>query len=103
MTGPVVIQGIHATVQASAFQNETTMLEYQNKIWKGKHGPASWGDRVLGIFDSAGAHLTERVLDRFQSELRTDTVIIPGGCTSKAQPMDITINRSVKSRVHTSP
>lgn len=88
-----VMQGIIATVQESAFMNEACMFEYQDKIWNHKHGPMSWGGRVLGVFDSHRAHCTDRVTQRFEEKLNTDVVIIPGGCTSKVQPMDIGVNR----------
>jgi hypothetical protein len=91
-----------ATVQHSAFMNEPTMRQYQDKIWKHKSGPMSWGGRILGVFDSASAHITDLILARFANELNTDTAIIPGGCTSKAQPMDIGVNRAMKTRVRSS-
>lgn len=75
------------------------MLEYQDRIWNHPHGPMSWPGRILGVFDKAGAHITELVLERFEKKLNTDTAIIPGGCTSKVQPMDRGINRAMKTRV----
>ena len=53
---------------------------------------------TLLILDSAGAYLTSDVR-RALADLNTVLVIIPGGYTSKLQPMDVGANKPWKDRV----
>ncbi|RPB05506.1 hypothetical protein L873DRAFT_1797893 [Choiromyces venosus 120613-1] len=50
---------------------------------------------MLLVLDLFGAHKTEEVLDTFSAN---DIVVsmIPGGCTSLVQPLDVSINRPFK-------
>jgi 5-formaminoimidazole-4-carboxamide-1-beta-D-ribofuranosyl 5'-monophosphate synthetase len=53
-------------------------------------------DRSLLVIDSFRAHLTDAV----KKELRKKNVVqavIPGGCTSKLQPLDVSINKPFKA------
>ena len=49
----------------------------------------------LLVWDSFKAHLTEDVLKEL-ARLQIHSVVIPGGCTSKAQPLDVSINKPLK-------
>ena len=50
---------------------------------------------TLLVLDLFGAHKTEEVLNTFSAN---DIVVsmIPGGCTSLVQPLDVSINRPFK-------
>uniref|UniRef100_U9SUI3 HTH CENPB-type domain-containing protein n=1 Tax=Rhizophagus irregularis (strain DAOM 181602 / DAOM 197198 / MUCL 43194) TaxID=747089 RepID=U9SUI3_RHIID len=48
--------------------------------------------------DFFSAHRTDAVKQRFR-EKRTDLAVIPGGLTSHLQPLDVSLNRSFKSKV----
>ena len=53
---------------------------------------------ALLVMDSFSAHITAKVraeLDRINAY----PAIIPGGCTSKAQPLDVVINKPNKDRI----
>ena len=54
--------------------------------------------RSLLILDSFTAHKTFAVKNRFH-EKYTDIAIIPGGLTSRLQPLDVSLNKSFKSKV----
>lgn len=93
--------GIFATTQQSGFQDETTMLAYLKNIWrtKGGNGPADWDRPILAVLDSHKSHLTEKVKAEMSSHYKATLAVIPGGCTSYAQPLDLGVNRSFKSKV----
>ena len=48
--------------------------------------------------DSFTAHKTEAVKQRFY-EKRTDLAVIPGGLTSRLQPLDVSLNKPFKAKV----
>ena len=54
-------KGVVAAVQDKGWMDEAKMLEYQNKVWA--PGPANFGERLLGVFDSHKPHLTDKVLE----------------------------------------
>ncbi len=47
------------------------------------------------MLDSFRAHYTQPVIDGFE-RANSRSAIIPGGCTSKIQPLDVSINRPFK-------
>lgn len=72
--------------------NESVMLQWIRDIW------AKYTKRCpsILILDSFSGHLTEEVQRAF-SECNTTTIVIPSGCTSVLQPLDVSINKPVKS------
>ena len=53
------------------------------------------GKPALLCLDTLSGHLTEEVKKAFQ-KCRTKLLLIPGGCTSILQPLDISINKPFK-------
>ena len=53
-------------------------------------------DNPLLTFDSFSAHKTDDVHSKLV-ENKSDILIIPPGCTSKCQPMDVCINKAFKA------
>ena len=51
---------------------------------------------VLLVFDNFKEHLKEEVLAKL-TESNISYVIIPGGCTSKIQPLDVCLNKPFKT------
>ena len=49
----------------------------------------------LLVFDSFKAHLVDNVLQALK-RANASIVVLPGGCTSKAQPVDVSLNRPIK-------
>jgi len=50
------------------------------------------------VYDSFRGHTVNSVKNRLV-EKNTNIAVIPGGCTSKLQPLDVAINKSFKSKV----
>ncbi|CAI7867777.1 unnamed protein product [Closterium sp. NIES-54] len=54
--------------------------------------------KALLVLDSYRGHLTPEVKKKF-GELNLVPAVIPAGCTSEIQPLDIAVNRSFKAAV----
>ena len=71
------------------------MLVWLDKIYL----PYINKDPLLGsyllIVDKASSHIADEVLEKCCGNLR-DVSIIPNGCTSFMQPLDVAINRPLK-------
>ena len=52
----------------------------------------------LLVFDSFKAHFVDDVLQALK-RANASNVVLPGGCTSKAQPVDVSLNRPIKDTV----
>ena len=50
------------------------------------------------ILDSFAVHIMPTVKQRLK-EINTVPVVIPGGCTSKVQPLDVSLNKPFKSYI----
>jgi hypothetical protein len=76
--------------------NEETMKSWIIKAWKKRSGTFMNPKSVL-VLDSCRVHLMENV----KKELSkcSQLAIIPGGLTKKLQPLDISVNRSFKSKL----
>ena len=66
------------------------MLKWISKVLvkytKGRH--------ALLVFDTFKGHLKEEVLAKLL-EMNISHVVIPGGCTSKVQPLDVSLNKRI--------
>ena len=54
---------------------------------------------AMMVFDSFRGHLEGSVKEKF-NQSNIDLVVIPGGLTSKCQPLDIVINKLFKDNLH---
>ena len=72
------------------------MQDWLNKIYL----PYINKDQLLGsgllIIDKASSRIADEVLEKFCGNLK-DVSILPGGCTSIMQPLDVEINRPFKN------
>lgn len=68
--------------------NESLMLEWIDLVWE----PATEGQRTFLVLDAFVAHFTPAVKQKFK-EITTVPLAIPGGCTSKLQPLDVSLNK----------
>lgn len=90
--------------QSSAWADEEIMLNYLNNEWKTSVDldPGSFivGNKKpqLRILDVHKAQKTEK-FKSLTRELNTFLVMVPGGCTSLVQPLDIMLNKPFKNRV----
>jgi hypothetical protein len=82
-------------VQANAWMDTPTMLEWVAKVWKpwtlSKHGAPT-----MLILDEMSAHMTTDVRNAI-AECNTHLGLIPGGYTSKLQVMDVGYNKPFKN------
>ena len=73
------------------------MLKWISDIWVKytKRWPS------LLFLDTFSAHLTDKVKDAFQNS-NTTVLVIPDGCTSILQPLDVSINKPIKAYMRNS-
>ena len=79
-------------LQEKGWMDEVLMLDWIKNVLR----PFTDRNPSLLVMDSYRAHLTDKV----KKELRKancDLAIIPGGCTSVLQPLDVSINRPYKA------
>ena len=80
-----------------SWANEQSTIVYLNRIW-GRNNT----HRRLMVWDTFRGHCTERVKTTLRREFNTDIVFIPGGCTSKLQPADVSWNKPLKNYIQNS-
>ena len=91
----VVLPGFIVIVQENGWMVEKLTLRFIKEIWMHNMGSDS-----LLVWDSFCSHITEAVI----KELHKHNVrpeVIPGGCTSKAQPLDVSLNKPFKGVLRT--
>ena len=94
------VQGSEGTLvsyQKKAWMDEKLMLKWISDIWVKytKRRPS------LLFLDTFSAHLTDKVKDAFQNS-NTTVLVIPDGCTSILQPLDVSINKPIKAYMRNS-
>ena len=77
------VVGVFIRAQDKAWMDKP-MLEWIDLVWE----PATEGRRALLILDSFSAAIKERL-----KKINTVLVVIPGGCMSKVQPLDVSLNK----------
>ena len=85
--------------------NEITMDSYVRKIIcpyiveTRKKLKLAVDHRALCIFDNFKAQRTDRILKLLEDN-NIDVVFVPANCTGELQPMDLSVNKSVKDFMH---
>ena len=79
------------------WMDEKLMDVYLNRIWR-QHTKKQ---RALLVMDKFKAHVTDSVTKCLE-ELNSVAAIVPGDCTSKVQPLDVSINKPVKEHLRRS-
>ena len=102
----VIFKGKTQRVIKDVSNSHGAVVSFQKEAWMDEMQMIKWIDDVwikytkkrcsLLILDSCTAHLTMRVQDSFRLS-NTSVLVIPGGCTSVLQPLDVSINKPVKS------
>ena len=88
--------GIHIRANEKGWMNEHEMLWWIETVWT-KRNPFGNSCSML-VLNSFRGHTTNPVKNQLV-EKNTNIAVIPGGCTSKLQPLDVAINKSFKSKV----
>ncbi|XP_032089839.1 pogo transposable element with ZNF domain isoform X3 [Thamnophis elegans] len=77
--------------------DDEIMDVWSSKVWQ-KHIEHQNGKSML-VLDCHRTHLSEKVLSMLSSS-STLPAVVPSGCSSKIQPLDVCIKRTVKNFVH---
>ena len=85
------------TVQEKGWMDGELMLRWINEIYL----KYTKKDRSMLVLDSFRGHLTDKVKKAFRKG-NTVMAVIPGGCTSKLQPLDVSINKPFKTELRNS-
>jgi hypothetical protein len=93
----LVPDGVIIRANRDGWMNESEMIWWIENVWTRRAGRGA-NPRSLLVLDSFTAHKTTAVKNRFR-EKHTDIAIIPGGLTSRLQPLDVSLNKSFKSKV----
>ncbi|CAI7860230.1 unnamed protein product [Closterium sp. NIES-53] len=91
---------IHVGVHPNGWMDADGVIEWLDGAVKPYINP-KFGVRprkALLVLDSYRGHLTQEVKKKF-GELNLVPAVIPAGCTSEIQPLDIAVNRSFKAAV----
>lgn len=91
-------KGVVVKVNEKGWINQFIMNEWLDEVWRTrKNALFTSNTKSLLIWDSASAHITENVKSVVQRYSRL--AVIPGGLTKKLQPLDLTVNKSFKSKL----
>ena len=85
-------EDVHVVVQKKGWMDSELMICW----FKGIILPYTEGRKSILVIDSFSAHISDEFLDMAKAN-NVDVVIIPGGCTSKIQPLDVCLNKPFKS------
>jgi len=85
-------QDVFIRTQHKAWMDRDVMLKWIDLVWE----PATEGKHALLVLDSFSAHVSNDV-KKCLKEINTVPLVIPGGCTSKIQPLDICLNKPFKA------
>ncbi|MES9880141.1 MAG: hypothetical protein ABW185_04590 [Sedimenticola sp.] len=78
-----------------SWANEQSIIFWLNKLFGGKHKRR----RRLLVWDAFRGHLTAKVKDHVRNACNADLCVIPGGCTCRLQPADVSWNKPFKARM----
>nr|XP_034355826.1 pogo transposable element with ZNF domain isoform X4 [Arvicanthis niloticus] len=81
----------------SGYSDDEIMEVWSTRVWK-KHTACQHSKSML-VMDCHRTHLSEEVL-ALLSASSTLPAVVPAGCSSKIQPLDVCIKRTVKNFLH---
>jgi hypothetical protein len=87
--------GVIIRANPTGWMNETEMLYWIENVWTRRERLSN--PQSLLVLDSFSAHIVDSVKRRF-GEKNTNIAIIPGGLSSRLQPLDVSVNKSFKSK-----
>ena len=96
----IASEGVLVSVQTKAWMDEDLMTEYLEHIWQPyvEETADKLGlpyHNALLTLDSFRTHTTDKITKAME-EHSTTHCVIPRGCTSKLQPLDVSINKNFK-------
>ncbi|XP_032123377.1 pogo transposable element with ZNF domain [Sapajus apella] len=81
----------------SGYSDDEIMELWSTRVWQ-KHTACQHSKGML-VMDCHRAHLSEEVLSMLSAS-STLPAVVPAGCSSKIQPLDVCIKRTVKNFLH---
>ncbi len=107
----VIFKGTTPRSITNVLGSQGTVVGYQKKFWMDEKLILIWISDIwvkytkkrpsLLFLDTFSAHLTDKVKDAFHKS-NTTVLVIPGGCTSILQPLDVSINKPFKTSIRNS-
>lgn len=91
---PAGIQVIMCGAGKKSWANEDSIMFWLSKLY----GVNNRRRRIL-VWDAFRAHLTPKVKELVRGRYNSDMAAIPGGCTCKLQPADVSWNRPFKAKL----
>ncbi|XP_062821343.1 pogo transposable element with ZNF domain isoform X2 [Anolis carolinensis] len=92
-----VPEGILLEVKEGGYSDDDLMEAWATMVWQ-KH-VESQNSKGMLVLDCHRTHLSEEVLSLLSTS-GTLPAVVPAGCSSKIQPLDVCIKRTVKNFVH---
>jgi len=89
-------KGVIVTANEKGWVDGNIVNYWLENIWRKRKNSFFCNKSVL-IYDSARPHITKEV--KANVEKYSQLVVIPGGLTSKLQPLDLSVNKSFKSKI----
>ena len=91
--------GVIVRVHEKGWMDEELTKEWLKVVWGNRPGGLRTKASLL-VWDQFRAHLCDSVKTELK-ELNTSQAVIPGGCTSLLQPLDVCINKPFKDHLRT--
>uniref|UniRef100_A0A4X2LAP0 Pogo transposable element with ZNF domain n=1 Tax=Vombatus ursinus TaxID=29139 RepID=A0A4X2LAP0_VOMUR len=92
-----VPESILLEAKESGYSDDEIMELWSSRVWQ-KHTACQRSKGML-VMDCHRSHLSEEVLSMLSS-YSTLPAVVPAGCSSKIQPLDVCIKRTVKNFIH---
>ncbi|XP_074044940.1 pogo transposable element with ZNF domain isoform X10 [Macrotis lagotis] len=92
-----VPESILLEAKESGYSDDEIMELWSSRVWQ-KHTACQRSKGML-VMDCHRTHLSEEVLSMLSSS-STLPAVVPAGCSSKIQPLDVCIKRTVKNFIH---
>lgn len=89
----VIPPGIIVEMAPKSWATEDIIITWLQKVWQ-----RNQQNRRLLVWDAYRPHITPKVKKFLGVNMNTDMAVIPGGCTSKLQPMDVSLNKPFKDQ-----
>lgn len=91
-------KGVVVRVNEKGWVNQEVISDWLKMVWNGrKNAFFTPKDKSLLIWDSAKPHITDDV--KSIVKCHSKLAVIPGGLTKKLQPLDLSVNKSFKSKL----
>ena len=78
------------------WMNQELMKQWVKEVWLPNTNRSK---SYLLTWDSFSCHKNQELIDKLCAEYNTSVEIIPGGCTSVLQPLDIGVNKPFKTKI----